>query len=115
MNGNWIIHYDPALWKDDGDIYIGVKHPDGTISQVTKMEFERYEEGTRFPVPSMPSGVAMIPKGNLKFMQAALDEAWKHGLRPTGHDSSQTEFEALSRHLEDMRSIAFGQLGFVKP
>lgn len=40
------------------------------------------------------------------FMQAVLDEAWAHGLRPKSFESHENELTAVRYHLEDMRKLA---------
>ena len=39
------------------------------------------------------------------FMQAMLDEAWEHGLRPRGFEDHTNELTAVRYHLEDMRKL----------
>lgn len=41
------------------------------------------------------------------FMQAIMNEAWEHGMRPTGFKDVQNETVAIRYHLEDMRKLAF--------
>lgn len=41
------------------------------------------------------------------FLQAALDCAWEHGLRPRGFDDHTNELRATRTHLEDMRALVF--------
>lgn len=44
-----------------------------------------------------------------EFLQAALDAAWKVGLRPTNwHDERPGEIKAKDAHLQDMRRLVFG-------
>lgn len=106
----WICHYEPSLWKGDGDIYLGIRRTDDTTDLIISMDLKRIEPHERAAKATLEAGNPVLPQGNKGFMQAVLDEAWRHGMRPTGHDSSLTEFEALSRHLDDMRAIAFEQL-----
>lgn len=40
------------------------------------------------------------------FLQAALDAAWKRGLRPEGYENRMNELKAVRYHLEDMRALA---------
>lgn len=41
-------------------------------------------------------------------VQAILDAAWSHGMRPTGVVGERGEIARLEGHLADMRAIAFG-------
>lgn len=40
------------------------------------------------------------------FMQAILDEAWAHGMRPKHFEEHTNELKAVKYHLEDMRKLA---------
>ncbi len=42
--------------------------------------------------------------------QVLMDELWNCGLRPTEGTGSAGSLAATQKHLEDMRTIAFGQL-----
>ena len=39
------------------------------------------------------------------FMQAILDEAWSHGMRPKSFEEHTNELKAVRYHLEDMRKL----------
>lgn len=46
----------------------------------------------------------------IEFLQAALDAAWKAGLRPTNYrDERPAEISAMDAHLQDMRRLVFGR------
>lgn len=47
--------------------------------------------------------------------QQLIDDLWGAGLRPTQGKQSEGVTAAQARHLEDMRSIAFGKLNMEKP
>lgn len=47
--------------------------------------------------------------------QELMDELWNAGLRPTQGKQSEGVTAAQSRHLEDMRAIAFERLKVEKP
>lgn len=42
--------------------------------------------------------------------QALADELWNAGVRPSGAAGSAGQLTAVTRHLDDMRSLAFGAL-----
>jgi hypothetical protein len=45
----------------------------------------------------------------VEFLQAALNAAWKAGLRPTNwHDERPGEVQRMDNHLQDMRALVFG-------
>ena len=70
-------------------------------SIVTNIELQRIpRHGFRadeYPIP---------PDQVENFLQAAMDEAWEIGLRPTGHEDYTNELKAVRYHLEDMRLLA---------
>jgi hypothetical protein len=47
--------------------------------------------------------------------QSLIDALWAAGLRPTEGRQSEGVTHAQARHLEDMRTIAFGKLGMAVP
>jgi hypothetical protein len=47
-------------------------------------------------------------------LQALLDAAWARGMRPRGHEGPD-ELKAVTRHLEDMRAMAFAKIGVEAP
>ena len=47
--------------------------------------------------------------------QTFADALWHAGIRPTESKSSAGQFDAQSRHLNDMRAIVFKKLGVDKP
>lgn len=48
-------------------------------------------------------------------VQAILDAAWAHGMRPTGISGEKGEIQRLEGHLADMRAIAFHTTKAPKP
>lgn len=72
--------------------------------------FQRVEAGVIGPsVPFMDGDMAE------EFLQAVLDAAWAHGLRPTGISGERGEIKRLEEHLGDMRAIAFHKVGAQRP
>lgn len=47
--------------------------------------------------------------------QRLMDMLWEAGLRPVAGKQSEGVVSAQSRHLEDMRALAFTKLGVEKP
>ena len=51
-----------------------------------------------------------------EILQAIVDEAWKHGIRPTGVEiDNKSELSATKAHLADMRAIAFTKTNVTQP
>jgi hypothetical protein len=65
----------------------------------------------------VPAGKPIEPAFRLAHEEAQelMDSLWAAGLRPTQAKSSAGQTEAIQRHLEDMRTIAFNNLEITKP
>jgi hypothetical protein len=50
-----------------------------------------------------------------KTAQILIDQLWDAGLRPGSSQQAHGQFAAASRHLEDMRAIAFFKLNIERP
>ncbi|HLP07915.1 MAG TPA: hypothetical protein VK178_07095 [Opitutaceae bacterium] len=59
----------------------------------------------------IPAAFDLSPEEAQQFM----DELWRVGIRPTEGAGSVGQMAATTRHLEDMRAVAFAKLGVVKP
>jgi hypothetical protein len=68
-------------------------------------------------VPDDSIGAPGIPTFRLEGMEAQelMDMLWDCGLRPTQAKASAGQTEAVMRHLEDMRALAFSTLEIAKP
>ncbi|WP_421849829.1 hypothetical protein [Oricola sp.] len=115
IKGKWEFQFEPTIFGGDGNLYMGFQREDGRRELVKPFTLELQAEHGLVIDPTLKGGFYQSPGGATGFLQSALDEAWRIGLRPTGHDSSQTEFDALARHLEDMRAISFAKLRVEKP
>jgi hypothetical protein len=65
----------------------------------------------------VPAGQPISPAFRLAHEEAQelMDSLYAAGLRPTQAKSSVGQTEAIQRHLEDMRTIAFNNLEITKP
>ena len=81
------VEYSPAYGDDRLYLLRGEE-------RVTSMEFESYNRGEILE-PSMIEGVT-------DFLQAVMDEGWRHGIRPKGYGLVD---EGTKEHLKDMREI----------
>lgn len=69
--------------------------PDAGFVMKARKEGE-YDGGLPFMNGEMAAGV----------VQAILDAAWAHGMRPTGISGERGEIRRLEEHLADMRTLA---------
>lgn len=74
----------------------------GLISIAKPLVFESIEEGYLCP----ESAVSLTQTE----AQMLMDELWNAGLRPSQGSGSAGSLAATERHLEDMRTMAFGLL-----
>lgn len=81
-----------------------IRMGDGVATNIT---FEKLEPDTIIERPSL----SIMPEQ----AQSLMDDLWTCGFRPTQGRQSEGVTEAQGRHLEDMRALAFGKLGMVKP
>jgi hypothetical protein len=66
---------------------------------------------------NIPEGTPVEPTFRLAREEAQhlMDRLWDIGLRPTQARASAGQAEAVQRHLEDMRVLAFSALEVTKP
>ena len=79
-------HLQPHLLQPDGDV----------------MKWERQQEGLMYARPSFELTESKA--------QELLDMLWMGGFRPRSAINEASRIEAVTRHLEDMRAIAFDRL-----
>jgi hypothetical protein len=99
-----IAHRDP--WSEEIGLLVA-EHVSGQPRRVAKpLEFVE-----------LPDGAPLDPTIRLAGMEAQelMDMLWDCGLRPTQSKSSIGQTEAIIRHLEDMRAVAFSKLEIPKP
>ena len=91
-------------WMDEERLYIREDLPDGAFALVEPLVLTRHERSHH--------GTSMGPTisgwNNIvrDFLQGALNEAWRIGLRPDGYENATNELKAVRYHLEDMRQLA---------
>jgi hypothetical protein len=49
-----------------------------------------------------------------ELIQSIMNKAWEAGFRPAGYADVKNETDALRSHRDDLRTIAFHQLGIAK-
>ena len=90
-------------WGESVEIRLG-RYGDqsGDLYAAKPIEFERIDRGAHVdPAMVLPIDAA----------QMLMDELWRVGLRPSEGSGSAGSLAATERHLADMRSITFKQLG----
>lgn len=107
MSG-WKIHAKRSFVTDNHEVVI---LKGDRIARITLEPFDPSAE----LVPTIVDDRVFMDDGGVPFLRAALNAAWEMGLRPDGFDDTRESMKATNRHLEDMRSIAFGKLGVEKP
>lgn len=107
MSG-WRIHAKRSFVTDNHEVVI----LNGDM--IARITLERFDP-TLPVIPTLVDDRRFMDDGHTPFMRAALNAAWEMGLRPDGFDDTRESMKATNRHLEDMRSIAFGKLSIEKP
>jgi hypothetical protein len=111
MSGRWRIVVDENAWSRERNLYIGVQQLRGALSLVGPLVLEEQPSGGAIPTdkPTLSETRYEADDGLgdvTGFLQAAMDEAWRIGLRPTGFADHTNELVAVRYHLEDMRRLA---------
>lgn len=88
----------PAYWGDDIEIRI-IDRESRTACKHIKLE--AVGDGEFLPAP-----IQLSPE----MAQGLMNSLWDCGLRPSAGQGSVGQLSATERHLEDMRTIAFGCL-----
>ena len=96
-----IVRAAPANWYQGVDYSIR-KRANGALFAASEFRWEVVEEGAECP---RTFGLNMVGS------QILMDDLWNAGLRPTEGSGSAGSLSATQGHLEDMRKIAFNQLG----
>lgn len=102
------------LPTNDFEIFIMHSRPDGGRSLVKSLTMYSVAPGVAVP-PNAGRILAPELGTQRELLQALLDGAWESGLRPTGYGNVAEALRASDAHLQDMRAIAFGKLGVIKP
>lgn len=110
MNGRWKIFVDKQPWNGSQRLFMVVAGPMGARSYVGPLTLKTHDPGAAVPFDDATLSETMENRedgvGDVTgFLQAALDAAWEHGLRPTGFADHTNELAAVRYHLEDMREL----------
>jgi hypothetical protein len=89
------------VWNDDIAVWVVGKDAEGQRVTGRSINFEA------------ANGLVTEPTYSLsrKAAQALMSSLWEAGIRP----AQAKDGDGQAKHLEDMRAIAFGKLGIVKP
>jgi len=93
--------YKCEIWNESG----------GFSRVITGMEMTTFEP-MRGEVPPKALHISIEDRG---ILQAIVDACFVIGITPAAVTVDPAEIGATTRHLEDMRSIAFHKIGATKP
>jgi hypothetical protein len=112
----WTIHAGYHVGTDQYDIHI--KFGDRFALPIQFGEPRIYPPpafiGTETDFDKLRQDGFRVPDG-MSFLRAALNAAWEMGLRPDGYEDTRESLEAISSHLEDMRTLAFASAKVTAP
>lgn len=105
----WEFHIEDKPWEGSKRLYIVATANGQRRRFMVWPDMEEVEDGAPVSVPAlsqtreeMQDGVGDVDN----FLQAAMEVAWRNGLRPRGFSDTTNELAATRRHLEDMRALA---------
>lgn len=94
-------------WRGGHRLILVKDQARGSIDILAGFEWITAQEGDAF---NPQDGI-----GNAdELIQGIVNKAWDAGFRPAGFADVKSETAAISRHLEDFRTIAFHKLGIPK-
>lgn len=113
----WKFSAQYAAHMDGYELFVRFQDAPGRagFAYVAPLELRRIEDGGMYSTPTLSdfSDTRIAREDGLAvacdvqaFMQAALDEAWRMGLRPAAFSDTTQELSAVRYHLEDMRKLA---------
>jgi hypothetical protein len=80
------------------------------VHRLQPVVFKKLSEEESMTLYSEPAMTMRVPQA-----QQLMDELWRVGFRPVHGAPNDGERGALTRHLEDMRAIAFAKAEVPKP
>lgn len=109
----WQFHTEDRGWRGGRVLYLGYtgyRAADGFArSAVAPFTLVSVEPNSVYDTPTLSETFDEVRDGVgdvTAFLQAALEEAWRVGIRPRGFADHTNELTAVRYHLEDMRKIA---------
>jgi glutamine synthetase len=103
-----------ADWRNEVEFYLIDYRPDGGREKAYLLQdignavtWEEQQEGFTYSAPSF--------RLYQDAAQELMDMLWHDGLRPRQQINEASRIEAVNRHLEDMRAIAFDRLKVAAP
>lgn len=101
----WRAHIEDSGFTDGLRVFIAqdqLSPGSPTKVKIWKLrQFKEITEGDQYPEPTLQGPRRVIEP----FIQALVDEAWRHGIRPTALKLCEAETSAQRSHLNDMRAI----------
>ena len=94
-------HANYSPFRNAIELWVTDKRPDGGRGLATSLVFELVEPNTHYGEPTL--------RLDHDEARGLMDELWRAGVRPT-EVGSPGQLAAITRHLEDMRMLAFKSL-----
>lgn len=104
--GTELIGYHNQL-RSCFDLWLVQRGEDGSKAVSTNVIMQTVGENEQ-----LPQAPITLPEHGL---QGLMDSLWRMGVRPSEYRNASTTVEAMERHLEDMRALAFHQIKAPKP
>ena len=104
------LYIERSLYSGNYDFYFLQRNKLlDTISVAQPLTLETHTHAAGVAITKLPT--FSIPTEDRAFMQHLIDELWNLGIRPTNVRSGNDVIDAISSHLDDMRTISFHKLG----
>lgn len=109
MSGQWSMFVDDRAWDGSRRLFMRIRTHLSGQSFVGPLTLVTVPAGAPYDTPTMSEtredqedAVGDVTG----FLQAAMDEAWRLGMRPRAYADFNNELKAVRYHLEDMRALA---------
>lgn len=104
----WKADFEEKPWSGERNLRIWRAFPD-RIEVLQPFQFKSYDRHTKVPDDEIALADHYDTDEGQAFLQAILDLAWSHGLRPKSFEDHNNELKAVRYHLEDMRRLAMAE------
>ncbi len=107
------VHVQDNFVARDVDLFVLMERPASDDALLVGVEWKTLDQRQKpEPDAGRPFGFGVRHRD---LLQAMLDAAWDHGMRPSGYSDVAEAMKASDAHLQDMRAIAFHKIGAPKP
>lgn len=102
-------------WMDVVEIHFGVHTDTGRLIVATPSMMKLIDNSDLVNIPKLePPMLSIDPAYAGAALQSLMDALWGFGVRPSDI-GTPGHLAATTKHLEDMRAIAFGKLEIARP